>query len=87
MVDLPAQENVDRFLPPYRTANRMDLDDPKTVCYAALDDYMEFNLKQELDMRKVPGVIEEVELEFKGIFGRSYGGLVEKYCCEDAEAF
>jgi len=86
MVDLPAQENVDRFLPPYRTANRMDLDDPKTVCYAALDDYMEFNLKQELDMRKVPGVIEEVELEFKGIFGRSYGGLVEKYCCEDAEA-
>nr|HPJ48870.1 pyruvate ferredoxin oxidoreductase [Synergistales bacterium] len=86
MVDLPAQENVDRFLPPYRTANRMDLDDPKTVCYAALDDYMEFHLKQELDMRKVPGVIEEVELEFKGIFGRSYGGLVEKYCCEDAEA-
>ena len=32
MVELPGQEEVDSFLPPYRTGNKMDLDDPKTVC-------------------------------------------------------
>jgi pyruvate ferredoxin oxidoreductase alpha subunit len=85
MVDLPGQEEVDEFLPPYRTGNRMDLDDPKTVCYAAMDEYMEFHLKQELDMRKAPAVIAEVEKDFANRFGRAYGGMIEAYRCEDAE--
>ena len=85
MVDLPGQEEVDDFLPPYTTCNKMDLEDPKTVCYAAMDDYMEFHMKQELDMRKVPEVIEEIDGSFEEKFGRSYGGMVERYRCEDAE--
>lgn len=85
MVELPGQEEVDAFLPPYRTGNKMDLDDPKTVCYAAMDEYMEFHMKQELDMRKAPAVIDEVDRAFGDRFGRTYGGMVEPYRCEDAE--
>lgn len=85
MVDLPDQEEVDAFLPPYITENKMDLDNPRTVCYAAMDDYMEFHVKQELDMRKAPGVIQEVDADFAKRFGRSYGGMVEEYRCDDAE--
>ena len=85
MVDLPGQEEVDGFLPPYRTENKMALDDPKTVCYAAMDEYMEFHMKQELDMRKAPAVIAEIDREFGERFGRTYHGMVEQYRCEDAD--
>jgi pyruvate ferredoxin oxidoreductase alpha subunit len=86
MVDLPDQEEVDAFLPPYRTENRMDLEEPRTVCYASLDEYMEFHMKQEFDMRKARAVIAEVDRDFGIRFGRQYGGLLEKYRCEDADA-
>jgi pyruvate ferredoxin oxidoreductase alpha subunit len=86
MVDLPDQEEVDAFLPPYRTENRMDLEEPRTVCYASLDEYMEFHMKQEFDMRKAREVIAEVDRDFGIRFGRQYGGLLEKYRCEDADA-
>lgn len=85
MVDLPDQEEVDEFLPSYTTGNKMDLDDPKSVCYAAMDDYMEFHMKQELDMRKAPSVIVEVDRAFGEKFGRNYGGMIEQYRCEDVE--
>lgn len=85
MVDLPDQQEVDDFLPPYRTTNKMDLDDPKAVCYAAMDEYMEFHVKQELDMRKVPAVISEVDAAFGEKFGRFYSGSIEQYRCADAE--
>ena len=58
---------------------------PKTVCYAAMNDYMEFHMKQELDMRKVPSVIEEVDRLYGDKFGRYYDGMVEQYLCDDAE--
>jgi len=85
LVELPGQAEVDDFLPPYSTENRMDLDNPKTVCYAAMNDYMEFHMKQEFDMRKAPGVIEDVDRLFGDRFGRYYDGMVEQYRCEDAE--
>lgn len=85
MVDLPAQDEVDAFLPSYKTDNKMSLEDPKTVCYAAMNEYMEFHVKQELDMRKAPAVIGEVDEIYGKAFGRRYGGMVEQYRCEDAE--
>lgn len=85
MVDLPGQEEVDDFLPLYRTGNKMDLDGQKVVCYAAMDEYTEFHIKQELDMRKAAAVIAEVDRSFCEKFGRNYEGMVEQYKCEDAE--
>ena len=36
-------------------------------------------------MQKAKDVIEKVDKEFKEKFGRSYGGLIDTYRCEDAE--
>ena len=85
MVDLPSAEEVDAFLPPYKTENRFDLDNPKTVCYAAMNEYMEFHMKQAIDMTRAPAVIEEIDKSYGETFGRYYSGMVEKYRCDDAE--
>ena len=36
-------------------------------------------------MQKVKDIIEKVDKEFKEKFGRSYGGFIDTYRCEDAE--
>ena len=86
LVELPTQKEVDAFLPTYQTDNKMSLEDPKTVCYAAMNEYMEFHVKQELDMRRAPAVIAEIDDAYGESFGRRYGGMVEEYRCEDADA-
>lgn len=85
MVDLPGQKEVDEFLPAYQTGNKMDLEDPKAVCYAAMNEYMEFHMKQEFDMRNAPSVIAGVDKAFGEKFGRYYSGMVEQYRCDDAD--
>jgi pyruvate/2-oxoacid:ferredoxin oxidoreductase alpha subunit len=37
-------------------------------------------------MEKAKQVIKEVDAEYGKRFGRTYGGLVEEYCCEDSDA-
>jgi len=37
-------------------------------------------------MTRAKQVIKEVDMEYGGLFGRSYGGLLEEYRCEDAKA-
>lgn len=36
-------------------------------------------------MMKAKEVIKEIDREFANLFRRSYGGLVDPYCCSDAE--
>lgn len=87
LVDIPAQEQVDRYLPPYKTDNKMSIDEPLGVCIGITPDLnTEFRYRQHMDqLRNAPGVIARADKEFKDIFGRSYGGLSEQYRCEDAE--
>lgn len=86
LVELPDQADIKRFLPDYSTENKMDLEAPKSVCHAAMNHYMEYMMKQELDMRKVAPIVEEIDREYGNIFGRSYGGMIEEYRCDDADA-
>ncbi|KYH34599.1 NADH-dependent phenylglyoxylate dehydrogenase subunit alpha [Clostridium tepidiprofundi DSM 19306] len=86
LVEIPEQEKVDEFLPPFKTDNKMDLDNPKSLCITAGNNWnLEFKIKQELDMRKSVEVIERVDKEYGDMFGRYYGGMVDKYRCDDAE--
>ena len=87
-VDIPEQELVDRYLPPYVTANKMSLANPTSVCVGMAPDlYTEYRWRQHRDLEQNgPGAIREADRRFAEIFGRSYGGLVEKYRCDDAEA-
>ena len=80
------QEEVDRFLPPFRPANFLDVDDPKTWgSYAEDDVLMEFkySIHQAMQYGKVR--IKEIFAELAGITGRDHGGLIEAYRTEDAE--
>lgn len=86
LVDIPEQNLVDKFLPPYVTVNKMSLDDPKSVCIGVGPDWhTEFRCKQQHDFMQADQVIKKVDKEFGEMFGRFYGGSVEKYRCEDAE--
>ena len=87
IVEIPEQEKVDEFLPPFETSvNKMDLNDPKSLCITAGNQWnLEFKIKQELDMRKSEKIIKEVDEEFGDMFGRYYNGMVEEIYCEDAE--
>ncbi|HIH00488.1 TPA: pyruvate ferredoxin oxidoreductase, partial [Thermoplasmata archaeon] len=49
------------------------------------DQYMEFRYKSMLAMREARNRILNVEKTFEQVFGRSYGGLLDEYRCEDAE--
>ncbi len=86
LVELPDQAALKSFLPDYSTDNKMDLDAPKSVCLAAMNHYMEYMMKQELDMRNVESIIEETDREYGEMFGRSYGGMIEQYMCDGADA-
>jgi len=84
-VDIPDQELVDRYLPPYHARYKLDPGDPHA--FGALvtpDHYMELRYKIQKAMEEAVEVARQADEEFKGVFGRGYG-LVEKYRLEDAE--
>ncbi|TEU09519.1 hypothetical protein E3J20_06180, partial [Candidatus Bathyarchaeota archaeon] len=87
-VNVPDQEAVDEWLPPYEAAHPVDptLGDswPSALIPPALHTTYRRIYEEVLqDSRKV---IEETGKSFRETFGRSYGGLVEEYRCEDADA-
>lgn len=85
-VEIPIQEQVDRFLPKYRPDHAfLDPNHPKSLgTLTDPDYYMETRYQLEKSMVNSVNVIEEVQKEFKEIFDREYG-LIEEYKCEDAE--
>jgi len=86
LVDVPDQESVDAFLPPLKSLNAVDFGTPKSYCISAGTDWnTEFRIQQQQAMDRAAQVIDEVDREFAAAFGRSYGGMVESYCMEDAE--
>jgi pyruvate ferredoxin oxidoreductase alpha subunit len=86
VVDVPPQELVDQFLPPYETENKLDMDSPKNLGYSVGPDYnMEFKYLEHIGVQNAANVITEAENRFAEVFGRRYSGLVDTYLCEDAE--
>lgn len=79
---------MDAFLPPMAADNHPVLD-PETPF--ALDPLTAGPLlmkyrKNHLDaMHEALSVIEEIDQKFYRTFGRSYGGAIEEYRCEDAD--
>ncbi|MEO0089264.1 MAG: pyruvate ferredoxin oxidoreductase [candidate division WOR-3 bacterium] len=84
-VDIPYQEDVDKFLPPYKPKYFLDINDPRAFGgLTSPDHYYEIRYKIEEAHKKALKVSEEVDNDFYQIFGRKYG-LVEAYHCEDAK--
>lgn len=86
IVDIPLQSDVDSFLPVFQSPNKMSLEKPKSMGFSTSPaDNMEFKYQQHKAMLDSRDIIRTVDKEFKDTFGRSYGGLVDSYFCDDAE--
>ncbi|RLE88353.1 MAG: pyruvate ferredoxin oxidoreductase [Thermoprotei archaeon] len=85
--DIPEQSAVDSFLPEKKPAPYwLDPSKPAAYCtIAAPDTYMEFRYEMYRAMKNAERVIKEVDEEWCRLTGRSYGGLVDCYRCDDAE--
>ena len=85
-VDIPEKEQADRFLPPYETDNRIDLDNPKNMAFSAgPDTNFIFKYKEHEGVLAARKAIADTEKEFAEIFGRKYSGLTENYRTDDAD--
>ena len=86
-VDLPSQEQVNRFLPPRKIANPIITPDAPMTMQPGLPPkiFTEYRVKHMEAMQLAMTRLADIEEEFKCIFGRSYPGVIEEYRCDDAE--
>lgn len=86
-VNVPEQEMVDQFLPPFKPAAHMMSDEnPMSMCISAGNQHnMEFKIRQHMDLFNAEPLLNRIDQDFKTHFGRSYQGAVEGYCHEDAD--
>ena len=84
-VDIPAAYEVDRYLPPYSPAFKLDVEEPHSFNGAFLPDvYMEQRVKLQETMEGAKKETRAAEEEFGRVFGRRYG-VMEEYRAEDAD--
>jgi pyruvate/2-oxoacid:ferredoxin oxidoreductase alpha subunit len=84
ILDVPDQEAVNVFLPPYQPSNKLDVDDPKTfgnVCGADL--YTSIKYKRHCDTLSVEKLWDQTAEEFNCHFNRLHKA-VDAYRMEDA---
>lgn len=86
-VDLPLQDEVDKFLPPISAERTLlDPDHPLALDPLTPGPLMMKYRKTHLDaMERALDIIEETDRKFGDAFGRYYGGTVSEYRMEDAE--
>jgi pyruvate ferredoxin oxidoreductase alpha subunit len=95
--DLPEQEKVDAFLPPFRPDYVLCPEEPANLNTVTLPDvrldvhgelahgYMEIRYLLHEDMKKSLQSAAEAEKRFAEIFGRSADPYLEAYRCDDAD--
>lgn len=85
-VTVPAQADVDAYLPPFNPEHRLDVD-RKESWGNVISQEMFYRHRKDMDtaMKRVPDLVMKADTEFKERFGRGYGGVLEKYRCEGAE--
>jgi pyruvate/2-oxoacid:ferredoxin oxidoreductase alpha subunit len=85
VVDLPEQEQVDRFLPPFDLPHKFDVNKPGfLVPVVSSELYRKYKHMAQGAMDSVKEVSLKADREFKQEFSRGYG-IVEAVMVEDAE--
>jgi pyruvate/2-oxoacid:ferredoxin oxidoreductase alpha subunit len=85
VVDLPEQEQVDRFLPPMDLPHKFDIDKPGFLVPVVPSElYRKYKHMAQGSMDSVKELAVKVDQEFRGVFGRGYG-MIEPILLEDAE--
>jgi pyruvate ferredoxin oxidoreductase alpha subunit len=85
-VDIPDQETVDGFLPPYDPMQVLDPRYPVSIgAMVGPDAFTEVRFLSHYRQTQALRLIPEIADEFKLIFGRNSGGLLRAYRADDAE--
>ena len=85
VVELPEQEQVDRFLPPMDLPHKFDIDKPGFLVPVVPSElYRKYKHMAQVSMDSVKEIAVRVDQEFKEGFGRGYG-IVEPIMLENAE--
>lgn len=85
-IDMPSQEQVDKFLPPYKPLYKLDVENPVTMGPLADPDYYsETRYAIQETHKGALKIIPRITQEFSKVFGREHSGLIEEYQTKDAE--
>lgn len=85
-VDMPTQEQVDAFLPPFEPRQVLDPTNPYSIgAMVGPEAFTEVRYLAHDKQLQALDVIPEIASEFKEIFGRDSGGLIHEYETEGAE--
>lgn len=85
-VDVPTQEQVDAFLPPFKPVQLLDPKEPVSIgVVVGPDAFTEVRYLEHHKQLHAFSVISEVSAAFKKSFGRDMGGLIRTYRTDDAE--
>ncbi len=84
-IELPDQEEVDKFLPPFKPRYKLDPRRPISMGPVGIPEvYTEAKVAHDMAMKKAKRYILKAWDEFEKVFGRKYNP-VESYRTEDAE--
>lgn len=85
-LEIPAQEQVDAYLPPFEPVQQLDVDNPYSIgAMVGPDAFTEVRYLGHRKQIEALAAIPRIAAEFEAAFGRASGGLVRPYRIEDAE--
>ena len=85
-VEIPTQEQVDAFLPPFQPRQVLDPEEPITIgAMVGPEAFMEVKYLAHAKQMQALEVIPQIAADFTAAFGRDSGGLIDSYRAEDAE--
>jgi pyruvate ferredoxin oxidoreductase alpha subunit len=85
-IDIPDQETVDAFLPPFTPRQVLDPDEPISIgAMVGPEAFMEVKYLAHAKQMQALELIPEIAADFAAAFGRESGGLIHSYRSEDAE--
>ena len=85
-IDVPGQDEVDAFLPPFRPQQWLDPDDPVTIgAMVGPEAFTEVKYLMSHRQLRALYAVTDVADGFRAAFGRDSGGLLRPYRTDDAE--
>ncbi len=85
-VELPTQEQVDAFLPPFEPRQLLDPDEPMTIgAMVGPEAFTEVKYLMHAKQMQALDAIPRIADDFAATFGRDSGGLLRTYRTNDAE--
>jgi pyruvate ferredoxin oxidoreductase alpha subunit len=85
-LEVPSQEQVDSFLPPFTPMQLLDPADPVTIgAMVGPEAFTEVRVLAHAKQMQALDAIPRVAGEYEQLTGRPSGGLLDRYRCDDAD--